>query len=65
MKAIDMGIDDSDLKLCPFCGYKANLYHIGTSYWMVQCSNKACKAEQVIYNSIDKAIDMWNMRNGK
>ena len=65
MKAIDMGIDDSDLKSCPFCGYKANLYYMGSNRWVVRCSNNVCKAEQVVYSSINTAISMWNIRNGK
>ena len=62
MTAQDYGIDDSDLKSCPFCGHKAELRSVGISAWTVRCTNKACYAELAAYRDPLTAILKWNMR---
>ena len=59
-----------ELKPCPFCGGKAAIVHLARRkvLWTeeyvygncVYCTN--CDAE--IFSSINKAIEMWNRREG-
>lgn len=58
---------DKDLKLCPFCGGKAELHHTnGEMLCYVKCT--ICGAETGIvkaaleYCANDKAIEAWNRR---
>ena len=61
---IDEGEIGIPLKNCPFCGYKAEMFYAGTSYYVVRCSNRECLAEQNPYKTTDEAAIRWNMRVG-
>lgn len=50
------------LKDCPFCGYKAEMFYVGSSNYVIRCSNRACRAEQDVYRGIDEAARRWNTR---
>lgn len=62
MTAQDYGIDDSNLKPCPFCGRKAELRSVGVSAWTVRCTDRACYAELAADRDPLTAILKWNMR---
>ena len=52
-----------DLKPCPFCGCKAELFHSYDGYHCVQCTCCACgtihmRTEMVV-------VRMWNRRAGE
>lgn len=49
-----------ELKPCPFCRSRAELFHTINMAWWVQCST--CKATTSKYSSKIKAIAAWNMR---
>lgn len=53
-------ITTNELKLCPFCRSRAQLFHTINMVWWAQCS--ICKARTSKYSSRAKAIAAWNMR---
>lgn len=50
------------LKNCPFCGYNAEMFYVGSSNYVIRCSNRVCQAEQNVYRGIEEAARRWNMR---
>ena len=52
-----------DLKPCPFCGGKAELFHSYDGYHCVQCTCCACGTMHM--RTERAAIRMWNRRAGE
>lgn len=51
-----------ELKPCPFCGSKAELYGECDMVW-VRCSNDNCRAELITrFDEPEDAIKEWNQR---
>ena len=52
-----------ELKLCPFCGNKANIYIAGGGIHKIRCENdKNCKVMTDFFNTEKEAIEAWNRR---
>lgn len=51
----------SELKNCPFCGSKANLFHSGAAYWGT-CTNEECECETPGRTDPEEAAWIWNRR---
>lgn len=49
-----------DIKLCPFCGCKADVLEVGTESYNVFCRD--CRAETAWFFTIKEAIEAWNKR---
>lgn len=50
------------LKLCPFCGSKAELYGECDMVW-ARCSNYDCQAQLINkFDEPEEAIEDWNKR---
>lgn len=49
------------LRRCPFCGYPPEFKMNGK---VIRCTNRSCKAEQCVYNSVEEAVWHWNKRSG-
>ena len=52
-----------ELKPCPFCGCKAELFHSYDGYHCVQCTCCACGTIHMRTES--GAVRMWNRRAGE
>lgn len=57
-----------ELKPCPFCGAKAELFQSGRM-WAVQCSAESptecpCKPWSHYMDTPELAIEAWNRRDG-
>jgi Lar family restriction alleviation protein len=57
----------TELKPCPFCGSNAELVdRVGPKFLLkgafVQCRNKACATAQLITDTCEEAIAIWNSR---
>lgn len=52
------------LKLCPFCGGKANLTHIfyDNTRHLVQCTKCGCRTD--VFTKPQEATMAWNIRQG-
>ena len=51
----------TDLKPCPFCGGKAEMYFLGNEKYTVRC--KKCPAALVFdYDTVGLASACWNTR---
>jgi Lar family restriction alleviation protein len=55
------------LLACPHCGGPAGVENMArTELWhRVRCADYKCGATTWAQRSVAKAIDIWNMRNGK
>lgn len=49
-----------ELKLCPFCGAKAEVYQTIESRWVIECL--LCFARSWARDSKEEAIKAWNRR---
>ena len=60
--------DEIELKLCPFCGGKADVFcDIKKTYYYVECYSEindydCCEARTAEYDKEELAIDSWNIR---
>lgn len=60
-----------ELKNCPFCGGKAELYIRKKTYstktiYIPRCADRFCCGRTThVYESEEKAINSWNKRDGK
>ena len=59
-----------ELKPCPFCGSKAEIYEndynsCRTVDYMVECSNDDCGGGTISDESKERAIAIWNHRTDK
>lgn len=49
-----------DLKPCPFCGGKAELFHSYDGYYCVQCT--VCYCSTLNFRKEQNSINFWNRR---
>ena len=52
-----------DLKPCPFCGGKAELFNSYDGYHCVQCT--VCYCSTLNFRKEQTAINFWNRRSGE
>ena len=52
-----------DLKPCPFCGGKAELFHSYDGYCCVQCT--VCYCSTLNFRKEQTSINFWNRRAGE
>ena len=53
---------DQELKPCPFCGGKGNIFfHPYDGYWCAECAICPCKIKSFFLTEED-AIEAWNKR---
>ena len=67
MHIIEKAEETSDLKKCPFCGSEdVHVYPFGIEgafkYWFARCSS--CKCKTSFEDSVEKAVSVWNRREG-
>ena len=53
-------MENKNLKPCPFCGCKADLWQDYTGFWLVECG--CCGVRTLIKNSKNLVIRDWNRR---
>jgi Lar family restriction alleviation protein len=62
-----MGMNDIELKPCPFCGSKAKIITVGihgyNEQFVIHCMN--CYAETTQYAALSFVIEAWNKRVGE
>ena len=53
-----------ELKPCPFCGKKPELFHYGKNDYSIKCMNRKCgvRADTITYKPLKKTIAAWNKR---
>jgi len=62
---IKMVLQVTILKSCPFCSEKAEVYYGEFSDdYTVYCTQCHCSMQNVA-NTLDKAVEAWNTRDGK
>ena len=50
----------NEIKPCPFCGGKAELFHSYDGYYCVQCT--VCYCSTLNFRKEQTAINFWNRR---
>lgn len=60
-----MVLQVTSLKSCPFCSERAEVYYGEFSGdYTVYCTQCHCSMQNVA-NTLDKAVETWNTRDGK
>ena len=58
-------VTEIDLKPCPFCGSKAEVYKSILNYpasFTIACTGKTCCAQLARYNTLEGVVRDWNRR---
>ena len=56
-----MGVFNTELRKCPFCGKAAEIVIDNNSY-AVFCTGYDCNAKQSWFDLLQEAIEAWNRR---